>query len=50
MKNKIKNLGENVFFNAYIILEDNQILDKTFVSYFFYFLKRVLNPLVPDVD
>ena len=39
---KKKLFWKNVFFNAYIILEDNQILNKIFFWYFFYFLKRVL--------
>ena len=37
-KNKI--FFENVFFNAYIILEGNQILNKTFFWYFFIFKKE----------
>ena len=35
---------KNMFCNAYIILEENQILNETFSWYFFYFLKRVLFP------
>ena len=40
-KNK-KFFLKNVFFNAYIILEDNQIFKKNIFLILFYFLKRVL--------
>ena len=41
MKKIFKKIWKNVFFNAYIIVEDNKILIKMFFDTFFYFLKRV---------
>ena len=40
-KKIFKKIWKNVFFNAYIIVEDNKILIKMFFDTFFYFLKRV---------
>ena len=46
IKSKTFFFWKNVFFNAYIILEENQILNKTSFLHFFLFLKRVLFPKI----